>query len=105
MARMSKIKLKRIENAASRQLTFCSRQGGLLRKAQELSVMCDVEVGVIVFSSKGKLCQYASSSMQSILERYVKNGRDAVSSDNNSSSDVNKSLSDIVCFYTLLQRA
>jgi len=55
-----KTEMKRIENATSRQVTFSKRRNGLLKKAFELSVLCDAEVAVIVFSPKGKLYEYAT---------------------------------------------
>lgn len=66
------MELKRIENKISRQVTFSKRRSGLLKKAHEISVLCDAEVALIVFSTKGKLFEYASdfSSMEGILERY-----------------------------------
>jgi MADS-box transcription factor len=67
-----KIEIKRIENPTSRQATFSKRRAGLLKKAKELSILCDAEIAVIVFSSSGKVFQYASSDMQLILERYKK---------------------------------
>ncbi|RWR89434.1 agamous-like MADS-box protein AGL14 isoform X1 [Cinnamomum micranthum f. kanehirae] len=54
--------MKRIENATSRQVTFSKRRNGLLKKAFELSVLCDAEVALIVFSPRGKLYEFASSS-------------------------------------------
>ncbi|XP_018732447.2 MADS-box transcription factor 27-like [Eucalyptus grandis] len=65
-----KIAIRRIDNSTSRQVTFSKRRNGLLKKARELSILCDAEVGVIVFSSTGKLYDFTSSSMQSVLERY-----------------------------------
>ncbi|XP_035841939.1 truncated transcription factor CAULIFLOWER A isoform X3 [Helianthus annuus] len=66
-----RVTLKRIENKINRQVTFSKRRSGLLKKSHEISVLCDAEVGLIVFSTKGKLCEYASnSSMERILERY-----------------------------------
>jgi len=56
-----KIEIKKIENATSRQVTFSKRRGGLLKKAHELAVLCDAEVALIVFSSTGKLFEFASS--------------------------------------------
>lgn len=67
-----KIHIRRIENSTSRQVTFSKRRGGLLKKAHELSVLCDAEVGLIIFSSTGKLFEFASSSMKKIIERYMK---------------------------------
>ncbi|KAI9090908.1 hypothetical protein K1719_028393 [Acacia pycnantha] len=56
-----KIAIKRIDNSASRQITFSKRRTGLLKKARELAILCDAQVGVIVFSSTGKLYEYGSS--------------------------------------------
>ncbi|XP_039140110.1 truncated transcription factor CAULIFLOWER A [Dioscorea cayenensis subsp. rotundata] len=66
-----RVQLKRIENKINRQVTFSKRRNGLLKKANEISVLCDAEVALIVFSTKGKLYQYATDScMEKILERY-----------------------------------
>ncbi|XP_024023274.1 truncated transcription factor CAULIFLOWER A isoform X2 [Morus notabilis] len=66
-----RVQLKRIENKISRQVTFSKRRSGLLKKAHEISVLCDAHVGLIIFSTKGKLFEYSSdSSMETILERY-----------------------------------
>ena len=56
-----KTQMKRIENAASRQVTFSKRRNGLLKKAFELSVLCDAEVALIIFSPRGKLYEFSSS--------------------------------------------
>jgi len=58
-----KTQMKRIEDATSRQVTLSKRRNGLLKKAYELSVLCDAEVGLIVFSPSGKLYEFASSRM------------------------------------------
>ncbi|XP_057791790.1 truncated transcription factor CAULIFLOWER A [Salvia miltiorrhiza] len=66
-----RVQLKRIENKINRQVTFSKRRSGLLKKAHEISILCDADVGLIVFSTKGKLFEYATDScMERILERY-----------------------------------
>ncbi|KAK8597072.1 hypothetical protein V6N12_065548 [Hibiscus sabdariffa] len=60
MAR-EKIKIKKIDNLTARQVTFSKRRRGLSKKAQELSVLCDAEVALIIFSATGKLFEFASS--------------------------------------------
>lgn len=66
-----RVQLRRIENTINRQVTFSKRRSGLLKKAHEISVLCDAEVALIVFSTKGRLYQYSTdSSMERILERY-----------------------------------
>ncbi|GFP91438.1 mads-box transcription factor anr1 [Phtheirospermum japonicum] len=56
-----KIVMERIDNSTSRQVTFSKRRSGLLKKAKELSILCDAEVGFIIFSSTGKLYHFAST--------------------------------------------
>ncbi|KAL4375478.1 hypothetical protein AHAS_Ahas05G0285800 [Arachis hypogaea] len=66
-----KIEMKRIENATSRQVTFSKRRSGLLKKAHELSVLCDAQIALIIFSQSGRLFEYSSTSdMDQLLERY-----------------------------------
>ncbi|XP_027364327.1 agamous-like MADS-box protein AGL18 [Abrus precatorius] len=67
-----KIEIKKIENLNSRQVTFSKRRNGLLKKAKELSVLCDAEVAVIIFSSTGKLYEFSNTSMEHTLSRYSK---------------------------------
>jgi MADS-box transcription factor len=64
-----RVQLRRIENKINRQVTFSKRRKGLMKKASELSILCDAEVALIVFSSRGKLYEFSSSSMSKILER------------------------------------
>ncbi|KAL8204326.1 hypothetical protein R6Q57_009949 [Mikania cordata] len=65
-----KIEIKKIENVSTRQVTFSKRRAGLLKKAHELSVLCDAEIGIIVFSNTGRLYEFCSSSMRGIIDRY-----------------------------------
>ncbi|XP_042455645.1 MADS-box protein J2-like [Zingiber officinale] len=62
-----KTQIRRIENLASRQVTFSKRRRGLLKKAFELSVLCDVEIGLIIFSAHGKLYEFTSSRLTLLL--------------------------------------
>nr|ASZ79988.1 MADS50 [Bambusa oldhamii] len=75
-----KTQIKRIENPTSRQVTFSKRRNGLLKKAFELSVLCDAEVALVVFSPRGKLYEFASASMQKTIERYRTHAKDKISS-------------------------
>ncbi|CAK8533358.1 unnamed protein product [Lathyrus sativus] len=68
-----RVELKRIENKINRQVTFAKRRNGLLKKAYELSVLCEAEVALIIFSNRGKLYEFCSSpSMLKTLDRYQK---------------------------------
>ncbi|KAG5534694.1 hypothetical protein RHGRI_022728 [Rhododendron griersonianum] len=55
-----KLELKTIEDKSSRQVTFSKRRSGLMKKARELSVLCDVEIAVFVFSGGGKLYEFCT---------------------------------------------
>ncbi|KAK3122238.1 hypothetical protein QOZ80_8BG0666920 [Eleusine coracana subsp. coracana] len=68
-----RVELKRIENKINHQVTFAKRRNGLLKKAYELSVLCDAEVALIIFSNRGKLYEFCSTqSMPKTLEKYQK---------------------------------
>ncbi|CAA7395808.1 unnamed protein product [Spirodela intermedia] len=67
-----KIKIRKIENIAARQVTFSKRRRGLFKKAHELAVLCDADVGLIVFSSTNKLYEFSSTSnMMEIFGKYI----------------------------------
>ncbi|XP_052156084.1 MADS-box transcription factor 4 isoform X2 [Oryza glaberrima] len=70
-----KIEIKRIENSTNRQVTFSKRRAGILKKAREIGVLCDAEVGVVIFSSAGKLSDYCTpkTTLSRILEKYQTN--------------------------------
>ncbi|XP_058097026.1 MADS-box protein JOINTLESS isoform X1 [Magnolia sinica] len=70
MAR-EKIQIKKIDNVTARQVTFSKRRRGLFKKAEELSILCDAEVALVIFSATGKLFEYSSSSMKEIIERHT----------------------------------
>nr|ALE99366.1 agamous-like 12 [Annona squamosa] len=75
MAR-GKIQMKRIENPVHRQVTFCKRRAGLLKKARELSVLCDADIGLIIFSTHGKLYELATNgTMEGLITRYLESSR------------------------------
>lgn len=81
----AKIEIKKIKDASRRQVAFSKRRNGVMKKAYELSVLCDAQVAVIVFSQNGKLYEFSSSE-------YVKSIP--------SSSFFYLSLSFYICIYT-----
>nr|ABB92623.1 PISTILLATA-like protein [Alpinia oblongifolia] len=70
-----KIEIKRIENSTNRQVTFSKRRNGIIKKAREISILCEAQVSVVIFSSSGKMSEYCSPSttLPKILERYQTN--------------------------------
>ncbi|XP_022941442.1 floral homeotic protein PMADS 2-like isoform X2 [Cucurbita moschata] len=69
-----KIEIKRIENSSNRQVTYSKRRNGIIKKAKEITVLCDAHVSLVVFASSGKMHEYCSPSMQlvDILDKYHK---------------------------------
>ncbi|KAF0911694.1 hypothetical protein E2562_011694 [Oryza meyeriana var. granulata] len=65
--------MRRIEDATSRQVTLSKRRKGLLKKAWELSVLCDAEVALLVFSPRGRrFFHFASApSLEETIDRYI----------------------------------
>ncbi|KAJ1657115.1 hypothetical protein IWQ61_003425 [Dispira simplex] len=67
-----KIKIQTIADERGRQVTFLKRKQGLMKKAYELSVLCDCQIALIIFTSSGKLVQFSSSpDIDPILLRYT----------------------------------
>ncbi|OWM64979.1 hypothetical protein CDL15_Pgr028697 [Punica granatum] len=65
-----RVEVKRIENKINRQVTFSKRRNGLLKKAYELSVLCDAEIALIIFSSRGKLYEFGSAGLMLFFTLY-----------------------------------
>nr|WHS04460.1 FL1 [Chrysanthemum x morifolium] len=103
-----RVTLKRIENKINRQVTFSKRRTGLLKKAHEISVLCDADVGLVVFSAKGKLCEFATdASMERILERYKRYSyaeRQLTATDNESHGRWTLEHAKLKCRFELLQK-
>ncbi|KAL5764958.1 hypothetical protein ACOSQ2_017552 [Xanthoceras sorbifolium] len=77
-----KLPLKKVENKTKRNVSFAKRKNGLVKKAYELSTFCDVDVGLVIFSSAGNLVLFGGKRRtEEILKRYIdlpygKRGRD-----------------------------
>uniref|UniRef100_A0AAU7LJK0 MADS75 n=1 Tax=Hippophae rhamnoides TaxID=193516 RepID=A0AAU7LJK0_9ROSA len=67
-----KLQIKRIENNTNRQVTFSKRRNGLIKKAYELSILCDIDIALIMFSPSGRLSQFSGKRrIEDVLSRYV----------------------------------
>ncbi|RUS15406.1 hypothetical protein BC937DRAFT_92500 [Endogone sp. FLAS-F59071] len=88
-----KIKIQTIVDERNRQVTFLKRKYGLMKKAYELSVLCDCEIALIIFNSNNKLVQYASTDMDKILLKYTEYDEPHESRSNH----------DVSLYYTTLQ--
>ena len=55
---------------ADTRRTFLKRKGGLFKKAHELSVLCSVDVAVIIFGHNKKLYEFSSGDINETIGRY-----------------------------------
>ncbi|KAK4370473.1 hypothetical protein RND71_009948 [Anisodus tanguticus] len=69
-----KIEIKRIENSSNRQVTYSKRRNGIIKKAKEITVLCDAKVSLIIYGSSGKMHEYCSPSttISDMLDGYQK---------------------------------
>lgn len=72
------------------KVTFTKRKFGLMKKAYELSVLCDCEIALIIFTTNNKLYQYASSDMDKVLLKYTEYNDTVVSQTNKDIIEVSK---------------
>ncbi|MCJ1440482.1 MAG: hypothetical protein MMC23_000966 [Stictis urceolatum] len=66
-----KIEIKAIKDDRNRSVTFLKRKGGLFKKAHELSVLCSVDVAVIIFGHNKKLYEYSSGDINETIGRHA----------------------------------
>ena len=55
-----KTEIKRIENISNRQVTYSKRKNGIIKKAKEITVLCDANVSLVICGSSGKMYEYCS---------------------------------------------
>ncbi|WVZ81916.1 hypothetical protein U9M48_029242 [Paspalum notatum var. saurae] len=67
-----KLQIKKIENTTNRQVTFSKRRNGLIKKAYELSVLCDIDIALIMFSPSHRLNHFSGRrSIEDVVTRYI----------------------------------
>ncbi|KAI5239239.1 hypothetical protein E4T42_08743 [Aureobasidium subglaciale] len=65
-----KIEIRPIKDDRNRSVTFLKRKGGLFKKAYELSVLCSVDVAVIIFGTNKKLYEFSSGDIHETVTRF-----------------------------------
>ncbi|XP_008374555.1 agamous-like MADS-box protein AGL65 isoform X1 [Malus domestica] len=68
-----KLKIKKLESSGNRQVTFSKRRNGILKKAKELSILCDVDIVLLMFSPTGRptLFQGERSNIEEIISKFA----------------------------------
>ena len=65
-----KIEIKRIENPTNRHVTYSKRRSGIIKKAKEITVLCDAKVSLVIFGTNGKMHEYCSPSTTYVYNIY-----------------------------------
>ncbi|XVF36773.1 hypothetical protein REPUB_Repub19eG0087300 [Reevesia pubescens] len=67
-----KLEIKRIENTTNRQVTFSKRRNGLIKKAYELSILCDIDIALVMFSPSGRISHFSGRRrIEDVFTRYI----------------------------------
>eukprot|EP00158_Paraphelidium_tribonemae_P002708 Partr_v1_DN25603_c0_g1_i1_m4577 putative myocyte enhancer factor len=65
-----KIAIKKINDNRRRQVTFVRRKFGLMKKAYELSVLCECDVALVMITAENRLFMYSNKNMQDIIIKH-----------------------------------
>ena len=67
-----KLEIKRIENNTNRQVTFSKRRNGLIKKAYELSILCDIDIALLMFSPSDRLSLFSGKTrVEDVFTRFI----------------------------------
>ncbi|XP_037427888.1 agamous-like MADS-box protein AGL30 isoform X2 [Triticum dicoccoides] len=68
-----KLKIKKLENTSGRQVTYSKRRSGILKKAKELSILCDIDLILLMFSPSGRptICVGDKSPIDEVIAKYA----------------------------------
>ncbi|KAJ6732547.1 AGAMOUS-LIKE MADS-BOX PROTEIN AGL65 [Salix purpurea] len=66
-----KLKIQRLECVKARQAKYSKRKIGLLKKAKELAILCDIDLALVMFSPTKKPSLYVGQDkdLSIVLER------------------------------------
>ncbi|GMI97901.1 AGAMOUS-like 30 [Hibiscus trionum] len=69
-----KLKIQRLETMKARQATYSKRKTGIVKKAKEISILCDVDVALLMFSPTDKPTLFVGQEklLSDVLERLSK---------------------------------
>ncbi|KAL2322025.1 hypothetical protein Fmac_026404 [Flemingia macrophylla] len=68
-----KLKIKKLESISNRHVTFSKRKSGILKKAKELSILCDIDIVLLMFSPTGKptLLQGERGNLEEVIAKFA----------------------------------
>merc|ERR1711988_1820802 len=71
-----KVQIRRIEDDRARKVTFAKRKHGLVKKAMELSLLCDCDIALLIFTREKpdqRFYKYTTTNINTILQKLSKN--------------------------------
>ncbi|XP_020222045.1 agamous-like MADS-box protein AGL29 [Cajanus cajan] len=66
-----KIEIAEVKDPNTKQVTFSKRRKGLFKKANELSILCGVEVAIVVFSPGNKPYSFGHPSVDAVAAKFL----------------------------------
>ncbi|KAF5937861.1 hypothetical protein HYC85_025367 [Camellia sinensis] len=68
-----KLKIKRLESTSNQQVTYSRRRNGILKKAKELSILCDIDIVLLMFSPtrKATLFRGECSNIEEVITKFA----------------------------------
>nr|AXR70634.1 MADS-box 12 [Momordica dioica] len=102
-----KLQIKRIESTTNRQVTYSKRRNGLIKKAYELSILCDIDIALIMFSPSGRASQFSGEHrcIEDVISRYINLSDQERESPTSSNSDVEELQQEVYKLRQQLQMA
>lgn len=67
-----KIEIQPLADERNRTVTFVKRKAGLFKKAYELSVLCKVDLAVIIIGNNNKVYEFSSVDMKEMVDFYLR---------------------------------
>ncbi|XP_040988947.1 agamous-like MADS-box protein AGL65 [Juglans microcarpa x Juglans regia] len=69
----AKLSIKRLESTSNRQVTYSKRRHGILKKARELAILCNIDLVLLMFSPTGRptLCQGEHRNFEEVIAKYA----------------------------------
>ena len=72
----NKIKIQKIRDERIRNITYYKRKKGLIKKAMELSLLCDIDIFVGIYPkqiSQNQLLIFSTKNINIFVDKYIRN--------------------------------
>ena len=72
----NKISIQKIRDERIRNITYYKRKKGLIKKAMELSLLCDIDIFVGIYPkqiSQNHLLIFSTKNINIFVDKYIKN--------------------------------